>query len=124
MSISFSVSGLLNTCLSSAFGEVQVFGNESVRFDSHTLGLLDGHVDGHLLVLGGGHGDVGLVVISLSINRGFGSSFGISVDISVSFKYGICLDLRADVSQDSGIEVVLCVGVQRDSVNGSSSNKS
>ena len=123
----YSVSGLLNTSFGCTLSEVKILGNESIRFDGDSFGLLDWHVDGHLLILGSGHGDVRLVVISFSINRSFGLGSGISIDICISINIGIsnsiCLNFGGDVGQDGGVEVFLGV-VQRDSVNGSSSNKS
>ena len=123
----YSVSGLLNTSFGCTLSEVKILGNESIRFDGDSFGLLDWHVDGHLLILGSGHGDVRLVVISFSINRSFGLGSGISIDICISVNIGIsnsiCLNFGGDVGQDGGVEVFLGV-VQRDSVNGSSSNKS
>ena len=121
----YSVSGLLNTSFGCTLSEVKILGNESIRFDGDSFGLLDWHVNGHLLILGSGHGDVRLVVISFSINRSFGLSSGISIDICISVNIGISNSLYfgGDVGQDSGVEVFLGV-VQRDSVNGSSSNKS
>ena len=121
----YSVSSLLNTSFSCTLSEVEILGDESIRFDGDSFGLLDWHVDGHLLILGSGHGDVRLVVISFSINRSFGLGSGISIDISISVNIGISnsLNFGGDVGQDGGVEVFLGV-VQRDSVNGSSSNKS